>query len=70
MLALYPETTSFYRATVQQPARREGGKYKLAFVDDGDNVLDVTREFVVAVSLLLTGLDWAYLRPRTTHLRT
>lgn len=47
--ALYPDTTSFYKATVIQGL--EGRTYKLSFVDDGDNISEVDRDFVVLVSL-------------------
>ncbi|CAK9780607.1 hypothetical protein CC85DRAFT_286749 [Cutaneotrichosporon oleaginosum] len=64
VLALYPETTSFYRATVVSPpipgtgmgrtargarpdAGAKAGQYRLAFVDDGDSVLDVDKGFVI-----------------------
>lgn len=46
--ALYPDTTSFYKATVIQGL--EGRTYKLSFVDDGDNISEVDRDFVVLVS--------------------
>ena len=69
MLGLYPETTSFYRATVisapipgtgmgygvrggngkpDPGAKRE--KYRLTFVDDNDQVCEVHKDLVVAVS--------------------
>ena len=69
VLGLYPDTTSFYRATVisapapgtatslgvkngngkpDTGAKRE--KYRLSFVDDGDKVFEVHRDFVVTVS--------------------
>ncbi|ORY30602.1 SGF29 tudor-like domain-domain-containing protein [Naematelia encephala] len=68
VLALYPETTTFYRATVRSApipgtgmglgvrggsaapkADREAKaeKYRLVFVDDGDNVLEVHKNLVV-----------------------
>ncbi|GMK53748.1 hypothetical protein CspeluHIS016_0103340 [Cutaneotrichosporon spelunceum] len=64
VLALYPETTSFYRATVVSPpipgtgmgrtargarpdASAKAGQYRLAFVDDGDSVLDVDKGYVI-----------------------
>lgn len=67
VLALYPETTSFYRATVVSPpipgtgmgrtprgaradANAKAGQYRLAFVDDGDSVLDVDKGYVILVS--------------------
>lgn len=69
VLGLYPDTTSFYRATVVSPpipgtgmgrgvrgasARTEPGAkpglYRLSFVDDGDNISDVDKHLVVAVS--------------------
>lgn len=59
VLALYPDTTSFYRATVVSapiPAKgkadvgAKAGVYRLAFVDDGDNIHDVDRDLVVLVS--------------------
>lgn len=46
--ALYPDTTSFYKATVIQGL--EGRVYKLSFVDDGDNISEVDKDFVVLVS--------------------
>lgn len=46
--ALYPDTTSFYKATVIHGL--EGRTYKLSFVDDGDNISEVDRDFVVLVS--------------------
>lgn len=54
VLGLYPETTSFYRATVVNTP--SGGKkstngYLLQFVDDGDAVHEVSKEMVVLVSL-------------------
>ncbi|OCF37307.1 SAGA-associated factor 29 [Kwoniella heveanensis BCC8398] len=72
VLALYPDTTSFYRATVMAPPLpgtgnglgiRSGsgggggemsskkGFYRLMFVDDDDNIQDVHKDFVVAVSV-------------------
>lgn len=57
MLGLYPDTTSFYRATVVSPPSRGGAKvnperkdmYELTFVDDGDAVHDVHRYNVIKV---------------------
>nr|XP_019013025.1 uncharacterized protein I206_02522 [Kwoniella pini CBS 10737]OCF51806.1 hypothetical protein I206_02522 [Kwoniella pini CBS 10737] len=79
VLALYPDTTSFYRATVISPplpgtgnglgllnsknnSNGNNGKdyigskkgvYRLMFVDDDDNVQEVAKDDVVAVSNLL-----------------
>lgn len=50
VLALYPDTTSFYRATVLSTGKGTKERYRLAFVDDGDKVHEVSREFVVPVS--------------------
>ncbi|EIW68088.1 hypothetical protein TREMEDRAFT_33136 [Tremella mesenterica DSM 1558] len=60
VLALYPDTTAFYRATVISPAapgkrgKHGGGEntewYKLMFVDDGERVHEVDRCSVVLVS--------------------
>lgn len=58
VLALYPDTTAFYRATVLWPPGAPGGKkdkragrsedkYRLKFVDDGENEHDVDRSCVV-----------------------
>ncbi|WWD18732.1 hypothetical protein CI109_103186 [Kwoniella shandongensis] len=67
VLALYPDTTSFYRATVvsapipgtgnglgvrggngrAEPGAKKG-LYRLAFVDDDGNVLEVQKDYVVA----------------------
>lgn len=68
VLGLYPDTTSFYRATVVSapiPGTGMGrgvrggngradpgakpGVYRLAFVDDGDNISDVVKDLVVMV---------------------
>lgn len=51
--ALYPDTTSFYKATVIEGL--QGRIYKLSFVDDGDNISEVDRDFVVLVSIALRG---------------
>lgn len=70
VLALYPDTTSFYRATVvsapipgtgmgrgvrggngRPDPGAKAGQYRLAFVDDGDNVHDVNKTLVVLVSM-------------------
>lgn len=65
VLALYPDTTSFYRATVvSAPAAGSGnrgqraadpaakpGVYRLAFVDDGDHIHEVDKDLVVLVSI-------------------
>jgi SAGA-associated factor 29 len=66
VLALYPDTTAFYQATVvaapipgtgmgTSGSRRadpgaKRGKYVLAFVDDGDNTHEVDAKDVVPVS--------------------
>jgi SAGA-associated factor 29 len=69
VLALYPDTTSFYRATVVSAplpgtghglgirggsGRADPGAkkevYRLAFVDDGDNLSEVHKDSVVLVS--------------------
>lgn len=67
VLALYPDTTSFYRATVvsapipgtgmgggvkggsngRPDPGAKSGTYRLSFVDDGDNVHDVSKLMVV-----------------------
>ncbi|KDE04450.1 hypothetical protein MVLG_05098 [Microbotryum lychnidis-dioicae p1A1 Lamole] len=59
VLALYPETTSFYRAIVQSgpvPAPGSTGKkkdkekvYRLKFEDDGDSVREIPIEFVLDI---------------------
>jgi SAGA-associated factor 29 len=65
VLALYPDTTAFYQATVvaapipgtgmgTSGSRRadpgaKRGKYVLAFVDDGDNTHEVDAKDVVPV---------------------
>jgi SAGA-associated factor 29 len=69
VLALYPDTTAFYQATVvaapipgtgmgTSGSRRadpgaKRGKYVLAFVDDGDNTHEVDAKDVVPVCQLL-----------------
>ena len=71
VLGLYPDTTSFYRATVVSapiPGTGMGlgvkngngrldpgakkGMYRLAFVDDGDNVHEVNKDYVIIVSII------------------
>ncbi|KAK4051354.1 hypothetical protein OIV83_002838 [Microbotryomycetes sp. JL201] len=57
VLALYPDTTSFYRAVVQSgpaPATGQAKKtkdkyYKVKFEDDDDNVREIAQELVVEV---------------------
>ncbi|SCZ89159.1 BZ3500_MvSof-1268-A1-R1_Chr9g10314 [Microbotryum saponariae] len=59
VLALYPETTSFYRAIVQSgpvPVPGSTGKkkdkekvYRLKFEDDGDSVREIPIEFVLDI---------------------
>ncbi|KAK4057187.1 hypothetical protein OIO90_001682 [Microbotryomycetes sp. JL221] len=59
VLALYPETTSFYRAVVQsgpapltslpKKSKDKDKYYKVKFEDDNDNVQEVAQELVVEV---------------------
>ncbi|KAM0789271.1 hypothetical protein ACM66B_000113 [Microbotryomycetes sp. NB124-2] len=57
VLALYPDTTSFYRAVVQSgpgPATGQAKKtkdkyYRVKFEDDDDNIREVAQELVVEV---------------------
>lgn len=37
VLALYPETTSFYRGKVKSGPSEKGRKYKVSFYDDDEN---------------------------------
>lgn len=45
VLALYPETTTFYRAEVK--AMLDGGKVRLVFDGDEDSTKEVERRFVL-----------------------
>ena len=58
VLGLYPETTSFYRATVREAPRSQSGGgggarrdvYLLEFIDDGQQIHQVEKDSVARVS--------------------